>query len=169
MKQVLWVILLGLASQVFADCVPGTQTAPKSAFSIDEKQGYAIDKRTNLMWKLCAEGQTFNARLFRCDGQAQLYFYPGDRPRFFEFTEFNNWRVPTSKELRTIVEKTCTDPAVNVRVFPDTPSYYFWSKTTWMKPSSARGWAMDFKIGLPDSLFKTQGAHVRLVREVEAQ
>ena len=169
MKRVLWVILLSWVGPVLADCVPGTQTTPNAAFSLHEEQGYVIDTRTNLMWKLCAEGQTFNARLFRCEGQAQLYFYPGDRRRFFEFAGFNNWRVPTSKELRTIVEKTCTDPAVNVRVFPDTPAYYFWSKTTWMKPSSSRGWAMDFKQGLPDSLFKSQGAHVRLVREVNAQ
>ncbi|HPI97028.1 MAG TPA: DUF1566 domain-containing protein [Gammaproteobacteria bacterium] len=40
---------------------------------------------------------------------------------------FNDWRVPTSQELISIVDNSVTGPSIDSSYFPNTNSWYFWT------------------------------------------
>lgn len=41
----------------------------------------------------------------------------------------DGWRVPSMKELQTIIDETRRDPAIDINAFPDTPLDVFWTST----------------------------------------
>ena len=56
------------------------------------------------------------------------------------------WRLPTAKELQTIVDDSQTNPAIDTTVFPSTPSDYFWSSSP-LAGSSSNAWVVYFDYG----------------------
>jgi uncharacterized repeat protein (TIGR01451 family) len=78
----------------------------------------------------------------------------------------NDWRLPTYKELLTIVDYSQSSPATNSIVFPDAPSSFFWTATDSAVLSSL-AWIVDFAYGtgvLDGNLPKTTSFSARLVR-----
>lgn len=58
---------------------------------------------------------------------------------------FADWRVPSLKELHSIVEFKCFGPAINAALFPDTVGELFWSSTTTNRIGTAL--VLDFRNG----------------------
>jgi hypothetical protein len=56
------------------------------------------------------------------------------------------WRLPTAKELQTIVDESYTEPAIDPTAFPSTPSSHFWSSSA-LAGSSSNAWFVDFLSG----------------------
>ena len=56
------------------------------------------------------------------------------------------WRLPTAKELQTIVDDSQTNPAIDTTAFPSTPSNYFWSSSP-LAGSSSDAWSVYFYDG----------------------
>ncbi len=100
----------------------------------DQGNGTVMDKNTSLVWKRCSEGQTYNSQSRNCEGEARL-FVPNEALAFEEninnngFAGHTDWRVPNVKELSSIVEPSCVNPAINIVIFRNTPSDHFWSST----------------------------------------
>ena len=63
--------------------------------------GTVSDTKNRLMWKICSEGQHGN----KCSGVANKYKWNDAMQRFRGkyFGGYNNWRIPTIKELSTLV------------------------------------------------------------------
>jgi len=79
------------------------------------------------------------------------------------FAGRSDWRLPSSKELQTLVEYGCSNRSINLNVFPNTPRNWFWSSTTFAAiPSVA--WVVNFDGGLLSGSAKDNAYHVRLVR-----
>ena len=56
------------------------------------------------------------------------------------------WRLPTIKELQTIVDYSQADaPWIDRTAFPSTPVHYFWSATA--EAGTTTHWVLDFSVG----------------------
>jgi hypothetical protein len=112
-------------------------STPTSRFE-DNGDGTVTDKASKLMWIRCALGQTWANGT--CSGAAAALTWQGaidaaqainKRGKFF----FGDWRLPQVPELAGIAERQCSNPRINLTVFPGTPSAAFWTATS--RPSTA--------------------------------
>lgn len=140
-------------------------TTPTSRFKINNN-GTVTDTKTSLMWKRCSEGKSWSncqhgiALIFTWQQALQQAQFVNNNGGF---AGFHDWRVPNVKELISITEKQCLEPAINLMVFPSTPSAMFWSSS----PSaldSHDAWDVGFGYGGSGSYFKEGKDYLRLVR-----
>jgi Protein of unknown function (DUF1566) len=75
----------------------------------------------------------------------------------------HDWRLPTVKELESIVDFGRSGPAIDLRFFPHTPDSYFWSATP-SAGDAGTAWYVSFNHGSASQGFRDFGLHVRLVR-----
>lgn len=143
-------------------------TAPASRFT-DNLNGTLTDTATGLQWKRCSEGQTWDAADKTCTGTATTYSWQQALQQAANlnaaggFAGHGDWRLPNSKELQSIVEEACYDPAIDLAAFPGTPSFYFWSASPSASYSSY-AWVVSFYNGYGGYGSKSGNFHARLVR-----
>jgi hypothetical protein len=76
---------------------------------------------------------------------------------------YDDWRLPTRKELKSIVYYINYNPAISTDLFSGTGPYYYWSSTSYAEdPSSA--WLVDFLDGYDYVRNKSYVRDVRVVR-----
>ena len=132
---------------------------------IVNSDGTVSDSVTGLMWQRCSVGQTYNAETQSCDGTAQQLSWQQALTisQQNNYAGYEDWQVPNIKELASILQLQCVDPAIDVSVFPHTLSNNYWSATTQTaEPSFA--WAYQFADGKNNPTNKIADAFVRLVR-----
>lgn len=153
--------LVGFATpdwaQAAQQCFPSRpETTSASRFEINRMDGTAFDTATKLTWKICAEGQKYSDG--RCAGSATASSWDNAMHTFGD--KGDNWRLPNEDELNSIVERRCIYPAINLAVFPDTPSSPFWSGSS----IPAGAWDVDFFGGNSSTFNRSAMYYVRLVR-----
>ena len=114
-----------LGSNAYAICMNGDQndfvgpSTPTEDF-LTHPDGTAIHLVTGLMWKRCAEGQTWNSGSCTESGWASMFTWMSALQHAHAesaFAGYDDWRLPNIKELGTIVEISCSAPAINAAVF----------------------------------------------------
>ncbi len=60
----------------------------------------------------------------------------------------SGWRLPTKKELETLVDRRTRSPCIDSTAFPNTPPDFFWSSTNFVGLNL--GWGVYFNEGLSD-------------------
>ena len=144
-------------------CSPNVRaTAPDDRFSVNA-DSTVLDKRTGLMWKQCLEGQEGAG----CSEGFPLYGYwkaalaLADQS---QFAGYKDWRLPNIKELQSLLEAQCFEPAVNLAVFPGTPDdVWLWSSSPVMGQPPGTAWSVGFSDGLVMRRYQLDTA-ARLVR-----
>ena len=143
-------------------------TTPTSHFQVNT-DGTVVDKQTNLMWRTCLEGITDNS----CeDGDAleldwtESLLHVAKVNSENGFAGHKDWRLPNISELITLFELQCFDPAINLHVFPNSPSSKLWTSS----PSHfihEYAWYADFRTGVYTYLAgeRADKKHIRLVRD----
>jgi hypothetical protein len=149
---------------------------------LDNHDDTITDYSTGLMWKKFSEGQ----RSIACGkGMVRQYTweYAGNRFRLTSFAGYNDWRLPTVEELRSLIEcehklaptfidnsygefsleKQCNKPTINRDVFPNTSPTRYWTSTTFYN-KEAYAWSLHFDSGQDEENLKYYNASVRLVR-----
>ena len=122
-------------------------TTPASRF-LKHGNGTVTDTVSGLMWAQCAEGLSGSACTV---GEAANFTWEEAliRARDSVLAGYTDWRLPNLKELFSMVEERCVDPAINLAVFPNTPASYFWSASP-SADSSNFTWIVGFMNGGAD-------------------
>ena len=141
----------------------------------DNLDGTITDNCTGLMWKKCSEGRTYNAGTGACDGSNSTYTWTLALSQCEGLITpvSNDWRLPNSKELYSLVlmehdaiagVKAVHGPYINQIAFPSTQSDYYWSSTTYAY-YAGYAWFVYFDYGSVDGNDKTDSYYVRCVRQ----
>jgi hypothetical protein len=121
-------------------CNSFMKPSAESGRFVNLETGYVLDVVTMLRWSFCSLGQTYEQGT--CIGTPDIY--ETFRDALVAASEVEGHRIPNIKELGTIVERSCVEPAINQSIFPDTPLYVYWSSTPGL---SGSGMIIDFTDG----------------------
>jgi len=118
---------------------------------LDNGDGTVTDTVTGLMWQQATNAAgTWESALSSAEG--------------LSLAGHDDWRLPNRNELQTLVDYTQTGPAINVPLFSDTISWYYWTSTT-DAGNPALAWRINFNDGGIDIVAKTADPYVfRAVR-----
>lgn len=122
------------------------------------------DLRTGLVWQRCSLGQAWNGST--CTGSASTHTHeealaqaraanPSGGP--------TGWRLPNVKELSSLVDRGCLNPAVDQAALPATPASFYWTSSPYVG-SSGRAWIVNFHDGSVAYSSRSNRLPVRLVR-----
>lgn len=128
-------------------------TTPLYAGYIDNGNGTVTDTTTGLMWQQDTPDNymTWKNALSYCEN--------------LDLGGYTDWRLPTIKELRSIVDYSRYNPAIDTTVFKDTFASFYWSNTTHSYYTSG-AWGVDFYYGYgyAATTSKYDSHYVRAVR-----
>lgn len=125
-------------------------TAPAGRYNLSDTT--VTDLKTKLTWQRTVPSTTYgweDAKSY-CAGLGSSLGGKG-------------WRLPTVKELQTIVDDSRSDPAIDPTAFPDTPSTAFWSATA-LIGSPSYAWNVYFYTGGTYTYYVAYPFAVRCVR-----
>jgi hypothetical protein len=118
------------------------------------RDGTVTDNVTGLMWQQEVDyiARTWKSAIAYCEN---LVVPP---------STYSDWRLPNSKELRSIIDNSQWNPAIDSTAFPNTNSSYYWTSTAYEgDPEGA--WYVTFSYGGITGHGKTGGSHdVRCTR-----
>lgn len=137
MKAVAVVLLMFAVAQVpaFADQTCDTSKYPLSSPTerfTDHGDGTVTDEAAQLMWMRCSAGQTWSDG--SCIGTAATFDWQGAQQVAVDMNKggslfFNDWRLPSLRDLAMIAERQCENPRINLAVFPSTPAALYWTSS----------------------------------------
>jgi hypothetical protein len=158
-------MLLVCGSAAFAGLVP--DTGQSSDFTCnphsytDMGNGVIRDNVTGLLW------QQATAPGIR-DGKYD-WKEAGDYCENLALGGYNDWRLPTIKELSMLVDSGVAfsgqiNPIIDMTYFPETAADYYWSSTPY-SGDPGQAWTVDFAYGVVDyDTTTTNSFYVRAVR-----
>ena len=107
-----------------------------------------IDLKNKIEWLKCSAGQQWSDSKQRCLGEPVKL----DQNEIKEANKQLNeqiegeWRLPSRKELESLVCDDCEGVKINQKLFPDTPAQPFWtSQKNWWSPKFI--WSVNFFTG----------------------
>ncbi|MBC8131575.1 MAG: DUF1566 domain-containing protein [Deltaproteobacteria bacterium] len=131
-------------------CVRGGAVDPVGARYAFPTPQTVSDKQTGLLWQRTADGQTrtWDAAVAVC--RALDLSGPG-------------WRLPSMKELQTLLDLSRQLPALDPVAFPIAPTEQYWTSST-LKGSATDAWFISFRLGAASTIGRDNPSFVRCVR-----
>lgn len=145
-------------------CTAGVRASnPTDVYVIDAVNGTVTDTRTGLMWDRCPRGQS-GAACGTGTATAVTWAQALDVPATLgSYKGFSDWRLPSIKELRSLVEECRLNPSINEFAFPATSGSFFWSGSPYVG-GVASAWFVGFSSGFAAVGSRGGTLRVRLVR-----
>ena len=135
-----------------ADSIPIKDATASTGGYTDNGDGTATDTSTGLTWQQASSSNclTWEQALAYCEG--------------LNIGGSADWRLPTIKELRSLVDYNRYIPAINTTYFPSTFESWYWSSTTTAFNTDG-AWGVDFDSGNDSSNYrKDSEGYARAVR-----
>ena len=157
-RSIAWLVSFGAAPGFLSStaldsvyrvrCVRETVDPEKRKLTIDE--GAVKDTATQLTWQRTEpqDVYAFDAAGKYC-GELDL----GGK----------GWRLPTIKELQTLIDETRSMPAIDGAAFPKTATDFYWTASA-VAGSEGQAWAVSFRFGFDGAFEAKTKQHVRCVR-----
>ncbi|AVI65584.1 adhesin [Shewanella sp. WE21] len=97
-------------------------TTPVNRFKI-HGDGTVTDKKTGLMWQICLIGMVWDEYELTCKGSPTYVEWHNGlvAAKANNFAGYSDWRLPTAKDVSSIVEYQCYNPSINLAVFRGFP------------------------------------------------
>ena len=137
-------LLCGLALPAGAVAPPGRYTIPGD--------GTVHDNQTGLVWQQTLgdnpNGETWSAAASYCSALG---------------LSGGGWRVPSMKELQTLVDETVGSPSIDTTAFPNAPVSVFWTSSP-LAGNPSVAWLVSFNDGSTVSSGVSSTFRVRCVR-----
>jgi hypothetical protein len=131
-------------------CVRGGAATPDAAH-YELAPDWSRDTRTGLTWERVVSEQTFDVA-----GAASYC-------AALQLAEKVGFRLPTMKELETLVDERRAQPAIDPEAFPNTPTESFWSSSAWSGTTDLN-WYVRFDSGSALYELSKERFRVRCVR-----
>lgn len=136
--------------------------------TVSVPDGTAYDRKTGLMWKRCTEGDgsALCRPTFDTSGNAT---YTSNWLRNVNANPatlgagFSDWRIPTVKEMASLVDRCNAQPAINTTIFPDSYSASYLTSTVDAN-NVTQFWYVNFFDGTVAVGPSVQSKRLRLVR-----
>lgn len=141
------------AIAVLCAVAPANAAAPVTQYTTSADT--VEDNRTGLVWQRVAPTATYRWKeaLEYCEALA--------------LAGFSDWRLPSVKELMTIVDVKAYEPAIDRVAFTNMPpveySWFFWSSSAWPR-TTTYAWDVSFSDGQAYASTTSSKQHVRCVR-----
>ena len=128
--------VLAIASALCTEEIEIAQAAPSASTSRFETRGnIVIDHRTGLMW----DRQTL-------PGGRMSWAKAKEACSLHDLGGYTDWRLPTIRELLTIVDYERHEPAIDTTAF-QCESAWYWSSTPYASSPGAYAWYVFFDLG----------------------
>lgn len=139
-------------------------TTPDEDFVVHQN-GTVTHRESGLMWMRCSLGQTWTGST--CEGYASKHNWRDavQLGQDQQFAGHDDWRLPEKQELELLLEKRCETPMINLAIFPNTPSGWYWTASMpGLEDDSHMAWYVSFSLGRVHNQRKENRNRVRLVR-----
>ncbi len=113
-----------------------------------DKGYYVIDLENKVEWLKCTVGQYWSDEESKCMGIAKkLNMSEIDEAKKQINSQLDGtWRLPSRKELESLVCKSCEEVKIDLILFPNTPAEPFWTyQRNWWSPKFF--WSVNFFTG----------------------
>lgn len=139
---------------------------PDSRYTV-HSDGTVTDNETRLMWQQCSLGQAWvsNGGAGSCTGTATSYTWDNALTQATTNNDYgySDWRLPSIKELASLVAEDRYNPAINSTIFPRTPSSLYWSGSPYAEHIDD-SLGVNFGDGNDEYYWRSYSMHGRLVR-----
>lgn len=138
-------------------CIAQSRFTP----SMSSGEMVVFDSKTGLTWRRCVEGQSWNGTT--CTGTSTTYTH--EQALAYAKAQ-TGWRLPSVKELSSLVDRTTNNPAIDSITFPGVGhGGPYWTSTPYAG-SNGYAWSVDFTYGLVNIRQRVMvfNGYIRLVR-----
>jgi hypothetical protein len=120
------------------------------------------DNVSGLVWDVKTEDGSIHdsSNVYSWEDASKIYIKKLNEQ---SFGGYSDWRLPSVKELTSLINRAKSNPAVNAKYFPHTESSFYWSNTE-MPYVKEYSWIVDFASGYVFSYCQKNKYHVRAVR-----
>ena len=140
-----------------------TQAAcPSNSGRFQASDAEVTDTRTGLIWQRCSVGQVWDGT--GCSRAARTDMTYEEALRYASSNAgLQGWRLPDIKELFSLADKGCQNPAIDSAAFPNTLINLYWSSSPDVGTSNS-AWTVYFAYGKVDAQNRNNSFAARLVR-----
>lgn len=139
-----------LAAAVLAFAGNVQAAAPAGRYTINTDT--VFDTKTGLTWQRAVPSQSYTW------ADAKAYC------QSLSLAGLAKWRLPTRKELQSIVDVSVYYPSIDPVAFPSTPMVEFWSSSAYAIGTGGTAWYVAFSHGFTGAYSTSNSYQVRCVR-----